>query len=512
MDGFKSPASPRWPTKAWAIPEDGQVFEGRTQSGTMAASVEEHLNHSGLGQWQASIFAMSSLMVAADGMEMTVISLLRGSLKREFELDDIGFSVLGSTVFVGLLGGNLIGGYLADRFGRRITMISVALVFCIFGIISALAPNLWVFAVARFFTGLGVGSMVPVSDSHLLEWSPSKWRAKLAMTLTGVAFGLGGAFACVVGIFVHEVVGGDEWWRYMLGVCVLPGIISLPLLCLYLPESPHFLVVHGRGEECSELMRQLAECNRVEGGALCGGKVAKSAEISEDDWNPLLILGPQLRKTTLFCTSAWVVCGFVYYGHTFIYPMLLEDVYGMEVKEAYSTVLISTGVEVTVVVVSMFLMDVEGVGRRGAMALGFLLCWICAALAPLSQNVSQFIAFNSCIKGIMEGPFTLIYIYAGELYPTTHRGTAVAFCNSFGRIAAILAPPTLTAAKLESTFFVFAALAAMAFLGLIATASFDRETLGKPLLAYISELDEKGADPRDEDTKKLLHPAGNAER
>ena len=66
--------------------------------------------------------------------------------------------------------------------------------------------------------------MVPVSDSHLLEWSPSAWRAKLAMTLTGVAFGLGAAFACIVGIVLQTFLPDDEWWwRYMLIMCILPG-------------------------------------------------------------------------------------------------------------------------------------------------------------------------------------------------------------------------------------------------------------------------------------------------
>ena len=54
--------------------------------------------------------------------------------------------------------------------------------------------------------------------------------------------------------------------------------------------------------------------------------------------------------------------------------------------------------------------------------------------ASVTRTRAQFIGINCCIKSIVEGPFTLIYIYAGELYPSSHRGTAVAFCNSFGRI------------------------------------------------------------------------------
>lgn len=168
-----------------------------------APSLEDHLNHCGVGWFQFKIFVMAAAIVAADGMEMTVISLLRKPLSKEWELDDDTFSMLGSTVFLGLLIGNLIGGYLADIFGRKKCIIAITVVFCVFGVLSAIAPDVYIFAVSRFFTGVGVGSMVPVSDSHLLEWSPSAWRAKMAMTLTGVAFGLGAAFACVVGIVLQ---------------------------------------------------------------------------------------------------------------------------------------------------------------------------------------------------------------------------------------------------------------------------------------------------------------------
>jgi len=77
-----------------------------------APSLEDHLNHCGLGRFQYNIFIMVALIVAADGMEMTVISLLRKPLSDEWALNDDNFSLLGSTVFLGLLIGNLIGGYL----------------------------------------------------------------------------------------------------------------------------------------------------------------------------------------------------------------------------------------------------------------------------------------------------------------------------------------------------------------------------------------------------------------
>ena len=108
---------------------------------------------------------------------------------------------------------------------------------------------------------------------------------------------------------------------------------------------------------------------------------------------------------------------------------------------------------------------------------------------------------NCCVKSIVEGPFTLIYIYAGELYPSTHRGSAVAFCNSFGRIAAMAAPVVLMHAfkwgggaqqPERGVLCVYSLLAGFAFMGLLAAALFTRETLGKALAVRTSASASKG--------------------
>jgi MFS family permease len=228
-EGEMEPASPSARIMVWGS-SFGAAPQRERKEGE-PPSLEDHLNHCELGWFQYKIFIMAALIVAADGMEMTVISLLRKPLMSEWGLDDNSFSLLGSTVFLGLLIGNLIGGYFADLFGRKKCIIGITVVFCIFGVISALAPDVYVFALSRFFTGIGVGSMVPVSDNHLLEWSPNVWRAKLAMTLTGVAFALGAAFACIVGIVCQMFFLDDpQWWRYMLIVCIVPGVVSLPFV------------------------------------------------------------------------------------------------------------------------------------------------------------------------------------------------------------------------------------------------------------------------------------------
>ena len=72
-------------------------------------TLDEHLNESGLGWYQARLFSMLALTVVADGMEMTVLTMLRAPLMREFGIDKFGFASLGSVIFGGMLIGSLLG-------------------------------------------------------------------------------------------------------------------------------------------------------------------------------------------------------------------------------------------------------------------------------------------------------------------------------------------------------------------------------------------------------------------
>jgi MFS family permease len=119
-------------------------------------------------------------------MEMVVISMLRAPLRAEFGIDDMGFAMLGSVVFAGLLTGNVTGGLFADWYGRRICLISMGILFCVAGTLSAFAQTLWQFIFLRFLTGIGIGSMIPVTDAYVLEWSPTEWRSRLVMGLIGL--------------------------------------------------------------------------------------------------------------------------------------------------------------------------------------------------------------------------------------------------------------------------------------------------------------------------------------
>ena len=233
----------------------------------LAGGLQEQIDSAGLGWFHARLFAMCASICLADGMEMTVLTMLREPVMREYNVDKYGFAALGSVVFGGMLCGSLLGGYLADRLGRRFAILVAASILCTFGLLSAVTTSFYSFAAARGLVGLAVGMCVPVADSLLLEWSPTEWRSILTMTMVGIAFAIGSMLACATGLVLHQLMGeGTIWWRVLMATCALPSLISLPWMYIALPESPHYLMLNGRYEEAHTLLHDLVESNGTRSG------------------------------------------------------------------------------------------------------------------------------------------------------------------------------------------------------------------------------------------------------
>jgi MFS family permease len=298
---------------SWAEPH-GARLEEQASSQRRHPTIEEHIDAGGVGLFQARLFLLTGLVSISDGCEMVVVTILREPMMKEFGVSDMGFATLGSVIFAGLIVGNLAGGFLADAFGRRGTLLGTGALVCLAGAASAAAIDIYTFAVLRFLTGIGIGSLIPVTDALMLEWSPACARSKFVIALVGGAIAAGTVLASLLAIAIHRACGdGTLWWRLVLLACVVPGLIALPLqaqpplsssppvpglistprvsahprrptnghrpahfLCeqaAYLPESLHFLVTHGRSDDARHLLERLAAANKtplLAGGAVLG--------------------------------------------------------------------------------------------------------------------------------------------------------------------------------------------------------------------------------------------------
>ena len=189
------------------------------------------------------------------GFDTVVISGAEKTIQALWGLTPGVHGIAMASALYGTVVGSLLGGWPADRFGRKATLLWIGVLYFVGAFGSALAPNVEVFIAARFIGGFGIGISTVVAPMYISEIAPPKHRGRLAgMFQFNIVFGILIAFlsnALLAGI-------GENAWRWMLGVAAFPSVIYT-LLCLGLPESPRWLLSRKGDREAA-----LECCGKIE--------------------------------------------------------------------------------------------------------------------------------------------------------------------------------------------------------------------------------------------------------
>src|SRR5580692_13060506 len=158
-------------------------------------------------------------------------------------------AMIGSATIFGLAIGTAGQGELSDRFGRRFIYQFNLLLFGIFTILGAFAPNITVLVVCRIIAGIGLGAEQPLAFAYAGEYAPKRIRGRI---LAIVHF-IGGACVWPIGTALVLAFRDTIGWR---GVWIAIGIGALIvwLFRFTLPESPRFLATHGKGKAALDIL------------------------------------------------------------------------------------------------------------------------------------------------------------------------------------------------------------------------------------------------------------------
>src|SRR5438045_879876 len=172
------------------------------------------------------------------GFDTVVISGAEKTIQALWGLTPFVHGIAMASALYGTVLGSLLGGWPADRFGRKATLLWIGVLYFVGAVGSAFAPNVAVFIASRFIGGLGIGVSTVVAPMYISEIAPPKQRGRLAgMFQFNIVFGILIAFvsnALLAGI-------GENAWRWMLGVAAFPSLLYT-LFCFGLPESPRWLL------------------------------------------------------------------------------------------------------------------------------------------------------------------------------------------------------------------------------------------------------------------------------
>lgn len=197
------------------------------------------------------------------GYDTGVINGALIPMSEELGLSSFTEGIATSSLIFAAAVGAMLGGRLSDGWGRRKTIILLAVLFFVGTVVVVVTPGLWVLVAGRILLGLAVGGASTVVPVFLAELAPYEIRGSLAgrnelMIVTGqlVAF--------VVNAIIGNLFGHiDGVWRIMFAICAIPAI-ALFIGMLRVPESPRWLVDKGRHGEALAVLKTVRSAERAE--------------------------------------------------------------------------------------------------------------------------------------------------------------------------------------------------------------------------------------------------------
>ncbi|CAI9786776.1 unnamed protein product [Fraxinus pennsylvanica] len=359
---------------------------------------------------------------ASEAMEMMLLSFVGPAVQSTWDLSSHEESLITSIVFAGMLIGAYSWGIVSDNCGRRKGFLITAMVTAAAGFLSAFAPNFTLLIILRGLVGVGLGGG-PVLSSWFLEFIPSPNRGTW-MVVISAFWTLGTILEASLAWFVMPRLG----WRWLLALSALPS--SLLLLFYFMtPESPRYLCAKGRKGDALAILEKIAQVNgrKLPSGVLVSdlhielGEKCTALEEKElisprenDSENP-----EKLNTGDNMCT------------HT-------EEQSKNHKSVSYKDVFITSFAEFPGLLLSAA--TVDKLGRKMSMSTMFFLCSI--FLLPLvfhqPQSLTTGLLFGARI--CITATFSIVYIYAPEIYPTSLRSTGVGVASSVGRIGGMICP------------------------------------------------------------------------
>ena len=344
----------------------------------------------------AAIIALGGFLF---GFDAAVISGVVGYITPLFDLNDWQIGLVVSAPTLAAIIAAFTVGPTADQIGRKKVMLALALLYTISAVTSAIAPDVNTLIVARFVGGLAFGTLM-LAPIYIAEISPARMRGRMvSVNQFNIVIGFSAAYFANY-FLLQASQSGEPWvaaikldevaWRWMLGLEALPAAFYF-FAMMFVPESPRWLILHGREDEARVILKKITPAQRIE------SKFLEIAASSRGATASLLtrvkgLVRPELRLILMIGAIVGVAQQISGINSVYFYAPTIFEQSGIGTNASFAQATYIGIINVVFTILAM--LTIDRFGRRPLMLLGL-------AGVAISMSISGY-GFSQAIYVLPE--------------------------------------------------------------------------------------------------------------
>jgi len=380
----------------------------------------------GWAHWQ--LVAVLGIALVVDVMKPATIGFVLPGLKKEYGITASNASLLAFFAMIGTTVGSILWGILADKLGRRGSILLASLMFVSTGICGTMPAFKWNLCMC-FFMGLSAGGMLPIVFALLAEMIPARHRGWMCVLVGGL--GTAGGYLAASG--AAATLEPTFSWRILWLLNVPTGLLVI-LLRNFIPESPRFLLHEGRVDEARETLAKfnvqlvpVSENSRIE-------TISHATEFKELFRKPYVVI----TLTVCLYGAAW---GLVNWGFLTWLPTILRDYLHLDGSIANHLLAKAALIAVPGCVLVAWLYG-RWSSKKTLIIFAVFTAIVLVGFSQFKPGDSQtwFSVLTIFLLVGLSGMISMLSPYSVELYPTKLRATGGGVTASSGKAGGIIGP------------------------------------------------------------------------
>lgn len=396
--------------------------------------------------WHRRVIIALGVTWVLDGLEAQLVGGLTPILQHPETLNLTATQAGGahSIYLAGQVVGALLFGRWTDRYGRKKLFLVTLALYLMATALSGTALNFGMFAAFRFLAGAGIGGEYAAINSAIDELIPARVRGQIDLAVNG-SYWLGVGIAGVFSDLLLSALPTDHGWRLVFGLGAVFGL-AIVLVRRNMPESPRWLLLHGRVEEANRVMDSIEKATNARPGAVPAepAPVVDVVVLGSSGFRHIVqVLFQRHARRSVFGLILMVCQAFFYNAIFFTYAMILTTYYGVKPHEVGSYIVpFAVGNLMGPILLGRLF---DTIGRRRMIIATYALSGITLIvtgilfLQGMLDAKTQTLAW--CIVFFFASPAaSSAYLTVSELFPVELRGMAISLFYAIGTGAGVLAP------------------------------------------------------------------------